>query len=94
MPCISDWEKNDIPAFRTRTAPDAGFGPQRSQAVRNFRESIMADAWQEDSNYGELQGAAAYCTQWLADNRKKALLADVGIGTMDQALLAILPNKH
>ena len=61
---------------------------------RTFRESIVADAWQEDGNYGDLQGAAAYCNQWLADNRKKALLADVGIGTIDQALLGILPNKH
>ena len=35
MPCISDW-KTIYTAFRTRTAPDAGFGPQRSQAVRNL----------------------------------------------------------
>src|SRR5690606_35007452 len=31
---------------------------------------------------------------WLADNRKKALLAQVGVGTIDQALLAILPVRH
>lgn len=34
------------------------------------------------------------CRAWLADNRKKALLADVGVGTIDQALLGILPRKH
>ncbi len=31
---------------------------------------------------------------WLADSRKKALLAQVGIGTIDQALMAILPFRH
>lgn len=31
---------------------------------------------------------------WLADNRKKALLAQVGVGTIDQALLGILPVHH
>lgn len=31
---------------------------------------------------------------WLADSRKKALLAQVGVGTIDQALMAILPFRH
>ncbi len=34
------------------------------------------------------------CSQWLADNRKKALLAPCGAGTLDQALLAVLPARH
>ncbi|MEW6041433.1 MAG: CRISPR-associated helicase Cas3', partial [Elusimicrobiota bacterium] len=34
------------------------------------------------------------CPFWIADNRKKALLADVGVGTIDQALLAILQARH
>ena len=34
------------------------------------------------------------CADWLADDRRKALLADVGIGTVDQALLGILPTRH
>jgi len=38
--------------------------------------------------------ASAYCNAWLADSRKKALLADVGVGTIDQALLAVLPARH
>jgi len=31
---------------------------------------------------------------WFYDNRKKALLANVGVGTIDQALLAVLPARH
>ena len=38
--------------------------------------------------------AGAECRGWLADNRKKALLAEVGVGTIDQALLGVLPRKH
>lgn len=34
------------------------------------------------------------CTDWLADNRRRALLANVGVGTIDQALLSVLPTKH
>jgi len=43
----------------------------------------------KDEDSGE-----AYCSAWLADSRKKSLLADVGVGTIDQALLAVLPAKH
>jgi len=31
---------------------------------------------------------------WLYDNRKKAMLAHIGVGTIDQALLSILSAKH
>lgn len=33
------------------------------------------------------------CAPWLADGRRRALLADVGVGTIDQALLGALPTK-
>src|SRR5206468_9255049 len=38
--------------------------------------------------------ASCQCSDWLADNRKKALLAHVGVGTIDQALLAVLAARH
>ena len=38
--------------------------------------------------------ASAYCAAWLADSRKKAFLAAIGVGTVDQALLAVLPVRH
>ncbi|WP_418594417.1 CRISPR-associated helicase Cas3' [Ponticoccus sp. (in: a-proteobacteria)] len=34
------------------------------------------------------------CTTWLADDRRRALLANVGVGTIDQALLSALPVRH
>jgi CRISPR-associated endonuclease/helicase Cas3 len=38
--------------------------------------------------------AEAHCAAWLAQDRRRALLAQVGVGTLDQALLAVLPVRH
>nr|WP_246176529.1 CRISPR-associated helicase Cas3' [Rhodovulum strictum] len=35
----------------------------------------------------------ATCSDWLAESRRRALLADIGVGTIDQALLSVLPVK-
>jgi len=60
-----------------------------------FRQSFLQQNPTPDTNYDiDDETATAYCTAWLADNRKKSLLADIGIGTLDQALLAILPVKY
>lgn len=50
-------------------------------------------------DYNDLRGASAMhtedvtCTDWLADDRRRALLADVGVGTIDQALLSAVPTR-
>ena len=38
-------------------------------------------------------GVGASCGRWLADDRRRVLLADVGVGTIDQALMAVLPTR-
>ena len=38
--------------------------------------------------------ASSACAAWIADDRRRSFLADVGAGTVDQALLSILPSKH
>lgn len=37
--------------------------------------------------------AARDATAWLADDKRKAMLADIGIGTIDQAVLGVHPEK-
>ena len=67
-----------------------------------FRKSVslpenQAQELNYTTGYSEREqelSATAYCHAWLADSRKKALLADVGVGTLDQALLAVLPARH
>ncbi|MBN2487482.1 MAG: CRISPR-associated helicase Cas3' [Methanosarcinaceae archaeon] len=60
-----------------------------------FRHSIGLEHSHGDEVYAkDEETASAQCTEWLADNRKKALLVDVGVGTIDQGLMAVLPSKH
>ncbi len=60
-----------------------------------FTKTVSIAPQQLDKPYGEAEETATvFCNQWFADNRKKALLADVGVGTIDQALLGILPARH
>lgn len=61
-----------------------------------FRQSLLpiADASEAPYTQDSPPPASTHCGLWLADNRKKALLAEVGIGTIDQALLGILPSRH
>ncbi len=60
-----------------------------------FQGSILPEFGVKDDSYAaDEETAGAVCSAWLADNRKKALLAHVGVGTVDQALLAVLPSNH
>ncbi len=60
-----------------------------------FSQSLMPENNKSEKNYGDnTTPAGVHCNQWLADNRKKSLLADIGVGTIDQVLLAILPSRH
>lgn len=58
-----------------------------------FRSSLL-NASTMGTGYGDEKNVSAQCNRWLADNRKKALLSDVGVGTIDQALLATMPARH
>ena len=61
----------------------------------NFTQSILKKDHISQQKYskGE-QSVSAECNEWFVDTRKKALLAEVGVGTLDQVLMAIMPFKH
>ena len=42
----------------------------------------------------DADSVSGFCNRWFADDRRKALLAQFGAGTIDQALLAVLPAKY
>jgi CRISPR-associated endonuclease/helicase Cas3 len=61
-----------------------------------FQRSVLP-AGGTDAPYGDRpddEAGSAQCAAWIADDRRKAFLADVGVGTLDQALLGVLPAKH
>lgn len=61
---------------------------------KGFRSSIGLSVQDPVGSAETEASAAVYCNEWIADNRKKALFASVGVGTVDQALLAVLPARH
>lgn len=80
--------------FAPGSQPSLVLAHGRADLVAAFRESALPVPT-EEADYGdETEPAGARCSAWLADSRKKALLADAGVGTVDQALLAILASRH
>jgi CRISPR-associated endonuclease/helicase Cas3 len=73
--------RNLVDAFAATVVEDLGAGvlpPDTPEADRS-----QAD-----------ETASARCAAWLADHHKRALLSPAGVGTIDQALLAVLHSKH
>ncbi len=62
--------------------------------VDDFAKTIIQASSPENDSEQEDETASARCTAWLADHNKRALLAQVGVGTIDQALLGVLHSKH
>ena len=87
-------------AYRKLYADDANpsivLAHSATKLSKDFRESVgLLENTRAESDYDKDEpSAGAYCNAWLADSRKKALLAEVGVGTLDQALLGVLPARH
>lgn len=62
--------------------------------VEEFAATILPTITPEQDAAQQDETASARCSAWLADHSKRALLASAGIGTIDQALLAVLHSKH
>ncbi|OWU68363.1 hypothetical protein ATO3_24425 [Marinibacterium profundimaris] len=67
------------------TAPTLTLAHGRSALSETYRDIAAERARSED---------APGPTEWLMDSRRRALLAAVGVGTIDQALLAVLKTRH
>ncbi|EBU3149942.1 CRISPR-associated helicase Cas3' [Salmonella enterica] len=66
---------------------------------REMSDSFRQSIWQPTENIAEDYArddgnATTECHSWFADSRKKALLAEVGVGTLDQLLMAVMPFRH
>lgn len=85
--------------FECDERPSLALAHARDRMHEGFRDSVLSLGGvpsNETEEVAETTGdaAGAACAAWLADSRRKAFLADVGVGTIDQALLAVLPAKH
>ncbi len=67
------------------TAPTLTLAHGRAALSQDYRALHPGEDHTEDE---------AGPTEWLLDSRRRALLAQVGVGTIDQVLLAVLKAKH
>lgn len=65
-----------------------------NRLVDDFARSVLPAGVAEHDSAQRDETATARCTAWLADHNKRALLAAAGVGTIDQALLAVLHSRH
>ncbi|MBN8943565.1 MAG: CRISPR-associated helicase Cas3' [Rhizobiales bacterium] len=70
-----------------------------AHSARDLNSGFQASIGREQiRSYGgegaEAISGEAACAAFVADDRRKTFLAQVGIGTLDQALLAVLPSRH
>lgn len=83
-------------AYQQLFAGDASLalGHGFKDLVEKFAASVLPpDASENDCTQAD-ETASARCSAWLADHNKRVLLAPAGVGTVDQALLAVLHSKH
>ena len=81
--------------FASHAQPSLVLAHGARELSDGFVASVALSPHFADNSYDKTEASAsAYCNAWLADSRKKALLADVGVGTIDQALLSVLPARH
>jgi len=62
--------------------------------VEAFAATVLKSGAPENDPRQADATATARCTAWLADHQKRALLSPAGVGTIDQALTAVLHSKH
>lgn len=80
--------------FTADAHPSVILAHGRRDLLPRFRASVLLGGRPERDARQSDETASARCAAWLADNNKKALLANVGVGTVDQALLGVLHARH
>ena len=82
--------------FRCTEKPSLVLSHSARHLSSDFSAAILASCESYGVNGDELldPSVSLQCNKWFADSKKKAMLAEVGIGTVDQALLSVLPARH
>jgi CRISPR-associated endonuclease/helicase Cas3 len=79
--------------FASGEKPSLILSHSSAKLSQYFTDTIISsDSLDSEQAYPD--DAQSRCQAWLADNRKKSLLAHVGVGTIDQTFLAVLKAKY
>jgi CRISPR-associated endonuclease/helicase Cas3 len=82
--------------FASDTCPSLVLAHSHRSVHPGFTASILDGAAdRRDNGFTPAdQPAGVQCAAWIADDRRKAFLAEIGVGTIDQAIMAVLPTRH
>lgn len=80
-------------AFAARTFGDANLVLAHGKSRLNPEFDRLVVAGQRRTAQGR-EEAAVQCASWLASSRKRVFLGQVGVCTVDQVLLSVLPVRH
>lgn len=82
--------------FADGTDPSLALAHGRAMLNALFRGGILPKAGgaAADEVADNAETASAQCAAWLAEERRRAFFAHVGVGTIDQALLGVLAARY
>jgi CRISPR-associated endonuclease/helicase Cas3 len=82
--------------FEDAANPSLALAHSAAALHPGFRRALDAGLRDEPGYGGDASDATAWaqCSSWIADDRRRTFFADVGVGTIDQALMAVLPATH
>lgn len=83
--------------FDADASPSLALAHGAARLHDGFQDSIL-DVGRSEQPYGDGGGdddvsASASCAAWIGREQRRAFFADVGVGTIDQAFLSVLPVK-
>ncbi len=75
------------------------FNNQPNLVLAHGKSAFNEDFWQLKNNYQQRteQGseeARVQCAEWLSTSRKRTFLGQIGVCTVDQVLISVLPVRH
>ncbi|MDM3373916.1 type I-E CRISPR-associated protein Cas7/Cse4/CasC [Citrobacter sp. Cb010] len=80
--------------YRSGSCPSLVLAHSARGLMDKFNQSIWSTESSGSEELDDKQPLSQGCAAWFADSNKKALLAEVGVGTLDQAMMAVMPFKH
>lgn len=80
--------------FMPGAVPSCVLAHGQRHLSESFKKIVLPVGAAEGDVRQQDETATARCSAWLSDHNKKALLAAMGVGTVDQALLAVLHARH
>ncbi|MTH45349.1 CRISPR-associated helicase Cas3' [Intestinirhabdus alba] len=86
--------KSWLALYQAGSRPSLVLAHSARGLMERFNQSLWSVDLSGSEEADEKQPYSQGCAAWFADSNKKALLADVGVGTLDQAMMAVMPFKH